>query len=360
MLDEMYEHPTEGISSIVGVEAELVEKLAYGANNLKGTTQKALYEAVAKFKAAATILQQRLQAAPGGDALEELRGEMEALRRENAELKAGLISAKAEIKKLKERTTVSIRDSPVRNRRTAARRRNSDTDSDEAMQVELTTEGETTGREGGAVFPRPRPPPDAGLMAPVFRPPLRGVATRNLDNGSLEAPPQEQTSRDGTAVAPDIRTIIVSVLREMGLAGRGIVSQQAEETPAIRDPKIKGKKSRKGKREAKVGQAGRSPTSLPTPGRGMPPPTTAVTVRRTDDQGQGPNEQPRPNPSSLQTGTTARAQQDTWATVVGRRGRRRTVLQSRELQGSEGAPLDQKRVPKTVDPPAGWARAQRW
>lgn len=350
MLDEMFEHPTEGISSIVGVEAELVEKLAYGANNLSGTTQKALYEAAAKFKAAATILQQRLQTAPGGDALEELRGEMEALKRENVELKAGLTSAKAEIKKLKERSTVTIRDSPARNR-TATRRINSDTDSDEAaMQVELSTEGETTGREGGAVFPRPRPPPDAGLMAPVFRPPLKGVATRNLDDGSLEMPPRERTSRDGTAGAPDIRTIIVSVLREMGLAGRGAVSQRVEETLTTRDPKTRGKKSRKGKGEVKVGRAGRFPISLPTPGSGMPPPTSAVTAHRKGDQGQGPNEQPRPNPGSLQTGTTARAQQDTWAKVVGRRGRRGTALQAREPQGSEGAPPGLKKSAQNSGP----------
>lgn len=85
---------------------------------------------------------------PGGDALEELRGEIEALRRENAELRSGLKSAKLEIKKLKERTTVSIRDSPIRDRRTAARRTNSDSDSVEEMQVDAAKEGEVSNREG--------------------------------------------------------------------------------------------------------------------------------------------------------------------------------------------------------------------
>lgn len=271
MLDEMSEHPTEEITSIVGEEVELVEKLAYGANNLKGTTQKALYEAAAKIKAATSILEHRVQAVPGGDALEELRGEIEVLRRENAELRTDLKSAKAEIKKLKERTTVSIRDSPVRNRRTAARRMNSDSDSDEEMQGDVVKEGEITNREGGVVFPRPQPPLDMGMMTPVFRPPLRGVATRNLDDGSLGAPPQDQIIRDGSSVAPGIRAIITSVFKEMGLAGKGVAPQQVEETLAAQNPNIKGKKDKKGKGGDKMGQTGRSSISLPPPGRTMPP-----------------------------------------------------------------------------------------
>lgn len=269
MLDEMCEHPTEEITSIVGEKVELVKKLTYGANNLKGTTQKALYEAAAKIKAATSILEHRVQAVPVGDALEELRGEMEALRRENAELRTGLKSAKAEIKKLKERTTVSIRDSPARNRRMASRI-DSDSDNDEVMQVEVAGEGDIMNREGGAIFPRPQPPPDMDMMTPVFRPPLRGVATRNLDDGSLGAPPQEQTTRDGISAAPDIRAIITSVLKEMGLAGGGVTPQQVEGTPAAQNPNTRGKKGKKGKGGDKAEQTGRPPSSLPPPNNATP------------------------------------------------------------------------------------------
>lgn len=337
MLDEMSEHPTEEITSIVGEEVELVEKLTYSASNLSGTTQKAFYVAAAKIKAATSILEHRVQAVPGGDALEELRGEMEALKRENAELRTDLKFAKAEIKKLKERTTVSIRDSPGRKRRTASRI-NSDSDSDEVMQVEVAREGNTMNREGGAIFPRPQPPLDMETMTPVFRPPLRGVASRNLDNGSLGAPPQEQTTRDGTSAAPDIRAIITSVLKEMGLAGGRVTPQQMEGTPAAQNPNTKGKKGKKGKEGDKVGQTGRPPSSLLPPGRTMPPPITAATARPAEDQGRRATDQPGPSPSTQQTGIADSAQQPTWAMVTGRRGRRRIAQQLREQQGSETTP----------------------
>lgn len=176
------------------------------------------------------------------------------------------------------------------------------------------------------------------MMAPVFRPPLRGVATRNLDDGSLRAPPQEQSTGDGTTVTPDIRAIIVSVLKEMGLAGGGVAPRQAEVTLVARDPNAKGKKGKKGKKGDKVGQMGRPSTPLPPPGRTMPPPITGATAGRTDDQGQKSNDQLGPSPSTLQTGTIDGVQQVTWTKVVGRRERRRTAPQPREQQGSEAAP----------------------
>lgn len=142
MLDEMAEQPTADLTAIVGEEVEMVKKLAHSSNNLKGTTQKALYEAAAKISAAASILEYKVQSVPGVDALEELRAEMEALKKENAELRAGLKTAKADIKKLRERSSVRIVDSPVKTGRTSARRRiDSDSESGDEMEVDGTEGG---------------------------------------------------------------------------------------------------------------------------------------------------------------------------------------------------------------------------
>lgn len=150
MMEEMAEQPTDDLTTIVGEEIKIIEKFAYSANSLKGTTQKALYEAAAKINAVTSILESRVQSVPGENALEELRGELEALKRENAELRADLGSAKADIKKLRERNTVAIQDSPVRNRRKAARRKfNSESESEEEMQVDVVEVGGDNEQGGG-------------------------------------------------------------------------------------------------------------------------------------------------------------------------------------------------------------------
>lgn len=79
-------------------------------------------------------------------------------------------------------------------------------------------------QEESAVFPRPRPPIDMGTLTPVFRPPLKGVAARNLDDGSLGVPPQPPQAQcvgGRSQEVPDIRAIVMSVLKELGLVGRG-------------------------------------------------------------------------------------------------------------------------------------------
>lgn len=152
MVEAMADHPTDDLTAVVGKDTETVEMLAYSANNLKGTTQKAFYEAAARISAAAHILGSRVQTMSGGDALEELRGEVEALRKANAELRADLKAATTDINALRERNTAQMQDFSRRITRETARKRmiQSDTEDDATdMQVDEMEEGEATGGGGG-------------------------------------------------------------------------------------------------------------------------------------------------------------------------------------------------------------------
>lgn len=75
---------------------------------------KCLREAMAKVSVAAAVLGRRAQAAPGEDALEELRSELQTLRRENDALREGLKRAKSVISKLKARSAAAFIDSSKR------------------------------------------------------------------------------------------------------------------------------------------------------------------------------------------------------------------------------------------------------
>lgn len=128
-----------------------------------------------------------------------------------------------------------------------------------------------------------------GVLTPVFRPPLKGVPARNLDGSSLGVPPQAQCTREKPSEVPDIRAIITSVLKELGLVGKGAVTQQEGETPAALNPTTKGKKGKKGK---------------------LSPSTTAATARRADDQERKATKQAKSNTSTQQVETDTRAQQE--------------------------------------------------
>lgn len=347
IMEEMAKKPMDDLTSIVGEETEMVEKFAYNANNLKGQTQKALYEAAAKINVVTAIMESRLQSVPGGDALEELRREVAALRKENEELRADLKTAKADIKRLRERTTVRIVDSPERKGRPARRRRiDSDSESEDGMEMDTAEEGVAVNREESAVFPRPLPPSNTGILTPVFRPPLKGVAARNLDDGSLGVPPQTtraQSNRERPPEALDIRATITAVLKELGLTGRGATSQiQGGEPPTTPNRISEKRKKRKGKQEGKAGQTSGPMAPLLPQVWNTPSSIITAATGQVDDHGRKVTAQAGLNTCPQQVRADTGAQQDeTWATVV------------RRSKAKKGAP--QQRAQQTADKGKGAA-----
>lgn len=105
---------TEDLKEIIDKHMLQVEDQISKSTNLRGTTIKDLREALAKINVAFSVLGQRVQASPGEAALEELRLELEAIKRENSALREGLQKKRKEITHLRTQSAAALIDSPKR------------------------------------------------------------------------------------------------------------------------------------------------------------------------------------------------------------------------------------------------------
>lgn len=215
---ELDAQPTEHIVDAVGEDTGAIIRLAHSSRNLQGTAQKALYEAAARIRVATDIMRQRAAATPEEDALEDLRREMLELRNSNGVLKSDLKKAREDIGRLKAQCAAATAGSPPRTfggKPKVRRRRDSE-------EEEEPDDGEGAASEDVQSLPALSRAEDLpGALPPVYRPPLRGAATRNLDDGSL-GPPRGGPG-GGTPALPDpagLRDVIVAVLRDLGVVGQ--------------------------------------------------------------------------------------------------------------------------------------------
>jgi len=82
-IEEYADQPTDDLNTTVDEGVNLIEKLANTANNLNGTTIKALYKlAAAKITAATTVMSERAQGTQNSGMLEEMRTEINVLGKE--------------------------------------------------------------------------------------------------------------------------------------------------------------------------------------------------------------------------------------------------------------------------------------
>ncbi|XP_032690542.1 uncharacterized protein LOC116853523 [Odontomachus brunneus] len=172
LIQEYRDISSAGLGAVVTERVAMLQKMAQGCSNLKGTTVQALWNTSAHISAAAAVLNQRAQQ-PGHAVAEaewedirkevrQLKGDLTHLRAENESFRSENENMKAKIKKLEEkRSRVAARaPSPQptpRLRRTATR----------PAIVESESEGENPsgvmGGKGGKGVPRLKAPTSAAV-----------------------------------------------------------------------------------------------------------------------------------------------------------------------------------------------------
>lgn len=154
---------------------------------------------------------------------------------------------------------------------------------------------------------------------PVFRPPLRGVPARNLDDGTLGPVPRTALPRREETRTPDIKGVVMAVLKELGITARKEKSVPDRATAPTESRKKA--RRRKGKERAAASSRPTLPPPLPSPAPsgGAPAPAKTGTGSGT---GRKSNKKPK-KPDGERRGSVLVGVQEVaaWTAVVQKRAK---------------------------------------
>ncbi|XP_032689638.1 uncharacterized protein LOC116852965 [Odontomachus brunneus] len=230
LIQEYRDISSAGLGAVVTERVAMLQKMAQGCSNLKGTTVQALWNTSAHISAAAAVLNQRAQQ-PGHAVAEaewedirkevrQLKGDLTHLRAENESFRSENENLKAQIKKLEE----------------------------ERSRVAATA-------------PSPQPTPSMGIHPPV-PPPEGSESAMDVEAEEHRRPSSfPPNGRDGGTAEPSRSPGVVPTeggpkapkkknKKKKGKKGKGGDAPQVLSTPAA--PRVKGKESAQGGPEGKL------------------------------------------------------------------------------------------------------------